>query len=81
MNKTVFWLGFIILIVGIGLIYYSVEIMIPQYEPVHNIWLEERVRVYPHRVAGYIVTLIGFVTLVIGGSMKNEREESVYFHS
>jgi len=64
MKGIVQFLGIIIGVVGLILIFYSVNIQIP---------FNGTITVFPYQIVGAIVLLIGFVTFVIGVAIPEEK--------
>jgi len=73
MKGIVLLFGIIIIIVSFVIITYRVEIEVSEYDPIWNRVVTRTVTVYPYQIVGAIVLLIGFVTVIVGVAIPEEK--------
>ena len=69
MNGTILWLGIIVLIAGVFLVFYSVA----DYQTVYGVTLITRID-YPYRTYGFVAIFFGVVGLFMGLVMPKKSE-------
>ena len=69
MNGAILWLGIIVLIAGVFLVFYSVA----DYQSVYGVTLITRID-YPYRTYGFVTVFFGIVTLFFGLIMPKKSE-------